>query len=393
MATKNITREIVRVLRQFEIAGLATVPREITQVKDFEPRGGVVVTTFLYDKIRYFSITDNYVDDDTETLLAYIKTAYPDVKGEFVRNPHEKSFSTYGLKHKFHDVYLFKSQPRFARLDIELAKRYPEFSRSAIQKYIKAGHVYIRGEQAIKPKQEVSETDIIELHPPEKQDFSKNELPLLYMDDFVVVVNKPSGVLTHSKGALNDEFTVAEFMRKHTVVGLETSRPGIVHRLDRDTSGVLIGARTEEAASSIKKQFADRKVRKKYLAIVEGVPKLERAKIDLPIGRNPSAPSTFRVDPSGKSAVTYYEVLATDGQKSLLLLKPETGRTHQLRVHMQHINCPIMGDRVYGTGKVKKRLYLHALSLEVTTPPSRRQVFKAPAPQEFIDIFKEAKSV
>ena len=116
-------------------------------------------------------------------------------------------------------------------------------------------------------------------------------------------------MLTHAKGALNDEFTVAEFFRRYTTVGLDTNRPGIVHRLDRDTSGVIIGARTPESFDLLKAQFADRKAKKHYVAIVEGTPKQMEAAIDIPIGRNPSAPSTFRVDSKGKPAVTDYEVL------------------------------------------------------------------------------------
>lgn len=393
MATKNITKEILRVLRQFEVAGAVTVPREITNIRSFEPRAGVEVTTFIFEAARYFMVIDANADDDTQTLLEYIRTEYRDAEGSFIANPHETSFTTYGLRHKFRDVYLFLAKPIYSRLDVELAKRYPNLSRSTIQKYIKNGHVSVAGKTITKPKTDVDENTLISVNPPEKTDFSNDELPVIYTDDHIVAINKPSGVLTHSKGALNDEFTVAEFMRKFTVFGLDSNRPGIVHRLDRDTSGIIIGARTEEAASSLKKQFADRKVKKQYLAVVEGVPKLERAKIDLPIGRNPSKPSTFRVDPSGKDAVTYYEVLASDGKYSLILLKPETGRTHQLRVHMQHINTPILGDKVYSKSKPKTRLMLHALKIELTIPPSKRKTFEAKAPQEFVSMFKEASNV
>lgn len=393
MATKNNPREILGILRQFEVAGVANVPREVTQVRESNPRGDVRVMSFVFESERYFIIIDNHANDDRSSLMEYILPSYPDIKGHFVRNPKEDSFTTYGLSHKFRDVYLYKTEPAYSRLDVELARRYPELSRSTLQKYIKAGYVTVRGKVTKKPKHEVTESDDIALKPPAKEDFSDMELPVIYIDDRVLVVNKPKGVLTHSKGVLNDEFTVADFMRRYTHAGLETTRPGVVHRLDRDTSGVIIGARDEEAAKLLKKQFADRTVHKQYLAIVDGVPKMEKANIDLPIGRNPSAPSTFRVDPSGKSALTSYEVLATDGQRSLVLLRPKTGRTHQLRVHMKHINTPILGDRVYGKSEPGQRLYLHALELEITTPPSKRQVFKAPAPQDFIDIFKEAGDV
>ena len=210
---------------------------------------------------------------------------------------------------------------------------------------------------------------------------------IIYLDDNVVVVNKPVGVLTHSKGALNDEFTVADFFRRYTTVGLDTNRPGIVHRLDRDTSGVIIGARNPEAAHLLQKQFADRKTKKTYIAVIDGHLKEQAAKIDLPIGRNPSAPSTFRVDARGKQATTEYKVLAANDTNSLVELKPATGRTHQLRVHMAYLNTPITGDRVYG--KEADRLYLHALRLEITIPTSDRRVFEAPLPAEFTSKFDE----
>lgn len=377
-------------LRQFQVAGSLTVPKELTHIHEYEPRAGVRVITCVFENVRYFIVLDSHADDNQQTLLEYIKLRNPDVTGEFLRNPHEDSFTTYGVRHKFRDVYVFRTVSPRRRLDIELAERYPNISRSTIQKYIKAGVVQINGKVATKPKQDVSTTDIISLTPEEKTDFSKHELPIVFIDDNVIVVNKPSGVLTHSKGALNDEFTVAEFIRRYTHYSLDTNRPGIVHRLDRDTSGLIVGARDQDTALLLKKQFANRTVHKEYLAIVQGVPKEPKAKIDLPIGRNPSKPSTFRVHPSGKPAITYYEMLASNGRESLLLLKPETGRTHQLRVHLQYLNLPILGDRVYGSAKSADRLYLHALRLEITTPPSHRQTFHAPAPAEFVVRFKEA---
>src|SRR5690606_6293672 len=141
---------------------------------------------------------------------------------------------------------------------------------------------------------------------------------------------------------------VADFFRRYTTNALDSSRPGIVHRLDRDTSGVIIGARNDETATLLKKQLADRTTKKQYIAVVDGHPKLDTAGIDLPIGRNPSAPSTFRVDPKGKPAITSYEVLKSNEKQSLVKLRPRTGRTHQLRVHAHYIGTPIAGDRVYG---------------------------------------------
>lgn len=390
---KNSAREILGILRQFEVAGILTVPKEITHIQESEPKANVRVIACIFENKHYYVIIDNTANDNTAALKEYIHAKKPDVAGRFLKNPHEDSFTTYGIRHKFRDTYVYEVQPTTRRLDIELSSRYSELSRSTIQKYIKAGYVQVNGVVVTKTKHEVSDADILSMEIKEKEDFSHKELPIVYIDDHVIVVNKPSGVLTHSKGVMNDEFTVADFFRRYTHHGLHTNRPGIVHRLDRDTSGLIIGARDDETAALLKKQFADRTVHKEYLAVVKGVPKELHAKIDLPIGRNPSAPSTFRVDPSGKPAVTIYEVMAATPTQSLVLLKPETGRTHQLRVHLSYINTPILGDRVYGTKKTDERLSLHALRLEITIPPSRRHTFHAPAPDSFVALFPEAKDV
>jgi len=275
------------------------------------------------------------------------------------------------------------------RLDIYLATYYPEFSRSVWQKYIDRGYVTVNGEVETSTKRKLGEDDEVTFELPKKLDFSEDELPVVYEDENVVVIDKPAGVLTHSKGALNDEFTVAEFARSRTSYGAETNRPGIIHRLDRDTSGVILVAKNEETAHYLQRQFSQRTVKKMYIAIVKGEPKEPTAMIDAPIARNPKAPSTFRVDPKGKSATTKYEVLAADEGRSLVRLQPATGRTHQLRVHMAYIGTPIVGDKVYGT--IDKRLYLHAHKLEVTLPGGVRTVFTSPVPAEFTDRFPDAQ--
>lgn len=379
---KGIANEIIDVLRQFELAGQLTTKREISHVKETSPRTNVRLISFVYEKTPYVIIYDAAADDDTEYLREHIHSLRPQAMGEFVRNPHDDT-TTYGLRHKFREVYLFEEKPSSTRLDKELAARYPDQSRSTLQKYIKAGYVMVNGEVVRSLKKDVNEFDDISLTPPKPVDMSKQELPIIYIDDNVIVVNKPSGVLTHSKGALNDEFTVADFFRRYTTYALETNRPGIVHRLDRDTSGVIIGARNAETAKLLKDQFAHRLAKKQYSAVVDGLPKQETALIDLPIARNPSAPSTFRVDPKGKPAQTVYKVVKTNGKQSLVELTPKTGRTHQLRVHMQYIGTPIAGDRVYGNTKTAPRLCLHAEKLEITIPTSKRQTFIAKTPASF----------
>ena len=383
--SKALVSEILGVLRQFEIAGALTLRKEISRIKEVSPRMGVRIISFAFGKTLYHIVSDATADDDTQYLLELIQNEKPDVRGAFIRNPHDDT-ATYGLRHKFKDVYLFEEKALKRRLDLELVERHPDLSRSTVQKYIKAGYVTVDGEVASSPKHEVSELNTIAITPPAKIDTSKQELPIVYIDDNVIVVNKPVGVLTHSKGVMNDEFTVADFFRRYTTNALDTTRPGIVHRLDRDTSGIIIGARNDETALTLKKQFSDRTVKKQYAAVVIGMPKLDKAIIDLPIGRNPSAPSTFRVDPKGKPAITTYEVLATNGDKSLLELRPKTGRTHQLRVHMQYIRTPIAGDKVYGTQASAPRLCLHAHKLEITIPTSDRKVFTAEVPAEFREI-------
>jgi 23S rRNA pseudouridine1911/1915/1917 synthase len=384
--SKTIQAELLAILRKFELAGELTKRKAITNVKEYPARQLSRLVSFTFERQIYFALYDTSVGDDTQLALDHIRQDVPDVEGHFVRNPMDTVTRAYGMPHLGKDVYLLTKHITKTRLDQEVVRRYEGYSRSTVQKYIKEGYVSVNGEVVKTAKYDVTETDEIALTPPVRTDTSDKELPILYIDDEVIVVNKPAGVLTHSKGALNDEFTVADFFRRYTTNALDTSRPGVVHRLDRDTSGVIIGARTNEAAAYLKKQFADRTVKKHYSAIVDGVPKLEKALIDLPIGRNPSAPSTFRVDPKGKAAVTAYEVVETNGNQSLVELKPRTGRTHQLRVHMQYIKTPIAGDRVYGKVDSAPRLCLHAHSLELTIPGSQRKVFTAPVPPLFKDL-------
>ena len=163
---------------------------------------------------------------------------------------------------------------------------------------------------------------------------------------------------------------------------MDGERAGIVHRLDRATSGVMICAKTPEALSWLQKQFSERKVKKTYVAVVKGALSEPEAVIDMPIERNPRKPQTFRVGANGKPSVTAYKVLKTGNGYSLLELKPTTGRTHQLRVHLHKLGHPIVGDELYD-GPEAERLFLHATSLEITLPDKQRKTFEAPAPLSF----------
>jgi 23S rRNA pseudouridine1911/1915/1917 synthase len=276
-------------------------------------------------------------------------------------------------------------EPKKVRLDAYIAQKYPNYSRALIQKLIKNGHVKVDGSIVVKTSTPVNGSeqifiDEIKLKLPDQP----LHLDIIYEDVNCVVINKPLGILVHSKGAYNPEATVASWLkdRKDFDFPADNDRGGIVHRLDRATSGVMICAKNKNTLGFLQKQFQNRKAKKTYVALVEGVPKQDHAIIDLPIDRNPKKPQTFRVSNNGKTAQTEYKMLKTDQKTSLLELKPVTGRTHQLRVHMNYINNPIVGDVLYG-GKIADRMYLHAKSLEITIPGGERKVFDSELPKEF----------
>lgn len=384
---KVSSRDVLDVLRQYKLAGANNVPRNVEAIKISHPKPYNTLATFRFNKQQFYVLFDNTAEDDADYVLSQIKSVKNDVTGELLHNPNSDDTSSYAIPFEGKDCYLYAVISDKRRLDAELASRYPEFSRSTWQKNIKSGHISVNGAIITSPNQNVTINDLIAINKPDATDFSKNELPIIYIDDNVIVINKPAGVLSHSKGAINDEFTVADFFRRYSTYNLDTNRPGIIHRLDRDTSGVMIGARNAETATELQKQFADRKTKKTYIAILDGIPKLDKANIDLPINRNPSKPSTFRVDSNGKSAITKYEVIDSTEKFALAILRPQTGRTHQLRVHMNYLNTTILGDKVYG--KTANRMYLHAASLEITIPNGTRKIFTAPIPVEFNKYFSK----
>jgi 23S rRNA pseudouridine1911/1915/1917 synthase len=272
------------------------------------------------------------------------------------------------------------------RLDHYVLTQKPQLSRAFAAKLIEQGNVLVNT-QPSKPGYRLREGDDVRIMYDEAEHgkIAELDLPILYEDENCIVINKPVGVLTHALGVHGNEPSVASFLRSK-VVDLDGERAGIVHRLDRATSGVIIGAKNQGTLSQLQKQFAQRKTKKSYIAIVEGHLKQPEAVIDMPIERNPKAPATFRVGANGKSAKTHYRVLKESAQYSLLELKPETGRTHQLRVHLAKLGHPIVGDPLYGHGKYEDRLFLHAQSLEITLPGGERKTFDAPLPDEFREL-------
>ncbi len=274
------------------------------------------------------------------------------------------------------------------RTDVFIASMYPEFTRSSLSALFDKEMVKINGKTAGAASKLHSSDKIIIDETLLKQEPPEIELLVMYEDQDVIVINKPAGILTHSKGALNTEATVASFIApKFNDQNLTGNRAGIVHRLDRATSGVILTAKNEKALKWLQKQFSTRKADKRYVAIVEGLPEPAEAIIDAPIERNPKKRQTFRVEVGGKPSQTKYKLLKvlnkSNNTYSLLELIPQTGRTHQLRVHLKYTGHPIVGDRIYGHGG--EDLYLHASSLELVLPDGRKMKFEAPAPK----IFKE----
>lgn len=289
---------------------------------------------------------------------------------------------------------------RAERLDMRVIAMYPDLTRSVAAKLIDQGKVTVNGKviqkagHKLKPGDEV----IAEYNHELMSAIPSIDIPIIYEDDDCVVVDKPAGILTHSKGDFNPEATVASWLAQHMVKmgqkplwilekDVESGSPnnpraGIVHRLDRATSGVLICAKTPAALKHLQKQFSQRKTKKRYIAVTSGHLSLPHVIIDMPIERNPAKPKTFHVSSGGKEAITEVKVLESFDKAELLELKPVTGRTHQLRVHLSHQGHPIVGDTFY-QGPEADRLYLHAQSLELTLPNKQRKLFESPVPSSF----------
>ena len=290
-----------------------------------------------------------------------------------------KKFSKPELSRKINGDIPFDTTPDIeevpkVRLDVATFEQYPRYSRATIQKFIKNGQVTVDGDIADKPNLLIDENAHIELTIIEAEEGQKP--PVIYENDDVIVFNKPAGMLTVSKGDYNPEPTLEQYGE-------------IVHRLDRDTSGVIIVAKNLAAKSFLQKQFATRKTHKTYFAVTVGCPKVPHAVINIPLTRNLKKPTTFMASKDGREAITEYKVIGHNDKYALIELKPRTGRTHQLRIHLAHIGTPILGDPVYNPKSPKAdRMYLHAAALEITIPSGERLTFTADLPEEFRDVVR-----
>jgi len=291
------------------------------------------------------------------------------------------------------------------RLDKYLHGRFRNLSRHFLQHAIRSGDVKVNGKPA-KPSFRLTHGDVIDMVIPEppSKDIEPEDIPLdiLYEDDDIIILNKPPDMIVHPARG-NRRGTLVNALVHYSdqlSSGLGEFRPGIVHRLDRNTTGVMVVTRHEGAQWKIAKQFENRQVNKTYLAIVHGTPDLDADRINAPLGVHPYIREKYAIRPEvGKEAVTFYEVLEAFRGFSLLGLAPHTGRTHQIRVHLAYIKHPIVADDMYG-GKlvypwqladaepaveepVIGRCALHAATLEFTHPTTEKRVkFEAPLPKD-----------
>jgi 23S rRNA pseudouridine1911/1915/1917 synthase len=280
------------------------------------------------------------------------------------------------------------------RLDVFLAGELTDLpSRTFIQRMIEAGHVLVNGNPArqrykIVPGDEISVEVAEDLLPDTDLKPEKIPLNIFYEDEAIVVINKPSGMTVHpAAGNYSGTLANALMHRFKELSDLNPGRPGIVHRLDRDTSGLIVVAKTNQAHARLGRQFEKHTVVKKYVALVQGVVRFDQGKIEVPLKRHVKHHDLRQVavEGEGKEAVTFYEVHKRFAKVTLIGLYPQTGRTHQLRVHMKHLGHAILGDDKYGQKETFPRLALHAQSIAFEHPTSHQLVeFSCPPPAEFL---------
>ena len=295
--------------------------------------------------------------------------------------------------------YIIEFDTQNIRLDKVITILNPELSRSMIQKMLEEGNILVNGKKE-KASYKTKLNDKIEVEEiiAREIELKAQDIPvdIIYEDTDIVVVNKPKGMVVHPANGNPDGTLVNAIMNicKDSLSGIGGEiRPGIVHRIDKDTSGLLIIAKNDKAHINLSEQIKNRKITKKYVALVRGVIKENNATIDMPIGRSDKDRKKMAVKKDGKNAVTHFNVINRFNGYTYLDVKIDTGRTHQIRVHLAEIGYPIVGDSVYSNGRnpfgVEGQM-LHAKSLEFKHPITGEVLrLEAPLPEYFENVLKK----
>ena len=298
-------------------------------------------------------------------------------------------------------VYTINKELAGNRIDKTLPNLDKNLTRAMSQKLIEQGNVKVNGKN-VKTSYKLNENDKVEVEIPEVKEvcIEAQDIPVevLYEDNDIIVVNKPKGLVVHPANGNPNGTLVNALMKicKGTLSGIGGEiRPGIVHRLDKDTSGVLIVAKNDKAHLALCKQIKNREVKKTYLALTRGIIKENEATINMPIGRSTTDRKKMAVVKTGKEAITHFKVLERFKENTLLEINLETGRTHQIRVHLSQIGYPIVGDMVYSNGKNKfgvQGQMLHAWKIKFMHPITGKEMeIEAPLPPYFKDVLEKLK--
>ncbi len=300
------------------------------------------------------------------------------------------------------ETYIVKQEEQGKRLDVYISSKNNDLTRTAVQRMIEEENIVVNDKKQ-KVAYKIACGDIINIEKVEAKpiELKAQDIPIeiIYEDKDIIVVNKPKGMVVHPANGNPDGTLVNAIMSicKDSLSGIGGEiRPGIVHRLDKDTSGILIVAKNDKAHVNMSEQIKKHEVKKTYIALVRGVVKENEATIDMPIGRSNSDRKKMAVTKNGRNAITHIKVLKRYKKYTLLEINIETGRTHQIRVHLSHIGYPIIGDYIYSNGKNEFGIVgqcLHAKSLEFEHPiTGKKMKLEAPLPEYFQEILEELDS-